>query len=657
MQKLSVLLPRWTVALLHIFKGRICLAALVGRGFKKKPLAEWLWLVGVLACGSFIRWWGLDFGLPHLSRPDEQNLSRIFVYFFLPSLLEGQPDWNPHFFEYPSLYIYMLYPLYLAYYGLGLVMGWFSNLPGFLHLYLDNYTPFHLISRGLTATMGCVTLWAIYRAGASFAQALGWQAPQTRWAGLLSLSLLSGMFLHVRDSHFGVTDVPATLWVTLALWQTFHAMATGKTRPLWRAAALAGLAAGTKYPAGLVLLPTLLAAWQVRQREWGGKSPFNQQLKLAGGLVLLSFGVFLLSSPYVVLDSKAFWADFQYQREHIRTGHLLDVGWGWWVHPMFSLWHGTNPWLLAATLASAVWGLLEPRRWPWLALLSFALAFFCVIGPTKTVFVRYAIPLLPVLCLASALGGLMLQKKLMRPPFSLPVNSLATVALWTVLLSAPMWAKSFRAAWLLAQDDTRNLAAQWIMRHLKPGHAVGIGFPLNYLELPHAVPKLFVGPAENEASKLALRGREFYPMAEVMFSKEKTPRNQFKISSYGLPQALNDLGCQYVVVGQSPLVLFNLPDFETRPLFSSYRLVYHVSPVPAGQAGPGPNDYDQLDAFYLPYTHLEGVQRPGPELWVFEVPQVKPVQHAMLEDMKLPPVSQWAGLNAEGLRHMGFTTR
>ena len=65
-------------------------------------------LLIVLVIAGLARCWGIGFGLPHTEcRPDETTILRIALKF-------GTGDLNPHFFRYPTLYMYVLSCLYIC---------------------------------------------------------------------------------------------------------------------------------------------------------------------------------------------------------------------------------------------------------------------------------------------------------------------------------------------------------------------------------------------------------------------------------------------------------------------------------------------------------------------------------------------------------------
>ena len=66
-------------------------------------------IVLILAVAAAVRLWGIDFEMPYLdSRTDEITIFGIAKQFFTG-------DYNPHFFNYPTLYIYLVHGLYGTY--------------------------------------------------------------------------------------------------------------------------------------------------------------------------------------------------------------------------------------------------------------------------------------------------------------------------------------------------------------------------------------------------------------------------------------------------------------------------------------------------------------------------------------------------------------
>ncbi|PYR44364.1 MAG: hypothetical protein DMF93_00585, partial [Acidobacteria bacterium] len=73
----------------------------------RSPASSRALLLLVIAGGAVLRVWGLRFGFPHpVARPDEEVL--------VDAALGVLRDGNPHFFDWPSLFIYATAGSYAA---------------------------------------------------------------------------------------------------------------------------------------------------------------------------------------------------------------------------------------------------------------------------------------------------------------------------------------------------------------------------------------------------------------------------------------------------------------------------------------------------------------------------------------------------------------
>ncbi|MEB3244722.1 MAG: phospholipid carrier-dependent glycosyltransferase [Vampirovibrionales bacterium] len=581
-----------------------------------------------------LRLWGLDFGLPNLSRPDEQNISEFALLRILGSCAQGQCDFNPHFFEYPSLFIYAVAVLYAIVFALGSVSGEWSSFAAFAQLYANDQTLFHLIARGLGAVCGALTVLPVY--------ALARQLHPARWVAYVAAALLAFCFLHVRDSHFGVTDVPSTLFSTCVLWAAVAiavraAAANSKPsdttaltldKPMFWGSVCVGLAGGLKYPAGL----SALALWiAMAARYWPHKSRIITMLLLSLGVAA---GVFFITTPYAMLDIHGFLKDVQFQMTHLKDGHLLYLGQGWVYHAKFSLWHGLGPFWLVFALGIMVgygWILLmrpSALKTPvaHAALLGFTAAFYVYMGNTPTVFSRYVIPLLPVFSVYTALGLALVYQALTKPKTSGQGARLQlwqarlVVALLGVLIAGQSVKSSLLSSALLAQPDTRVLARRYLLSRVMPGESVGIGVGFTHLSLPDQYRKYFLSPPRNNELPRTMKGAGYMPSElPPLVSPQPNVHNEMNISSYRDKAFLKAHGIRYFSVGVSSLSLFTTPDFELNALDALYTRVATFSPMRAGYIMPPEATFNAIDAFHLPMTDLDGYERPGPEIRIYRV--------------------------------------
>ena len=148
-----------------------------------------------------MRFWGIGFGLPHpYARPDERTIIRIALGF-------GSGDLNPHFFNYDTLFMYILICLYILYYLFGLISGRYAGTADFIQEYVIDASNFHLIARCLSAFLGVLTVYVLYQI---VKRLFG------KKEAIVSSFFLSLTYLHVRDSHFGTTDIAATLFIEVS---------------------------------------------------------------------------------------------------------------------------------------------------------------------------------------------------------------------------------------------------------------------------------------------------------------------------------------------------------------------------------------------------------------------------------------------------------
>jgi hypothetical protein len=183
------------------------------------------WLIVILAAGALPRLLALDFGYPGLFRPDEELIVG-------PAGYVHWGDLNPHQFDYPTLYIYVVSLALL------LVRTIWSALDvagtGFeAWTQLHNGAPPYLVARGLTAVLGVAGLHAVFRLG---------RAAAGTHVGVLAAGLLAVNYIHLRDSHFATTDVPLTLLMTHGLVAQLRIARRGRLGDYCRAGVLAGLA-------------------------------------------------------------------------------------------------------------------------------------------------------------------------------------------------------------------------------------------------------------------------------------------------------------------------------------------------------------------------------------------------------------------------------
>src|SRR6478672_4008488 len=214
-------------------------------------------LVVILAVALAARCWYLTAGVPYAVGIDEPQV----VNRSLRILQTG--DWNPHVFDYPTLVIYFHAAVAILRFLWGALKGEWGSLDAY------RITAIYAALRFAAACIGVATVWLTYRLGHELSG---------RRVALLGAALLAVHPIHVRESHFVLTDVPMTALTTLAVWLAVRAGRSATVRAYAWAGFACGLAAAAKYNGGIALA-AVAAAWLVHDRS----SP-DRFAKLAGAV-------------------------------------------------------------------------------------------------------------------------------------------------------------------------------------------------------------------------------------------------------------------------------------------------------------------------------------------------------------------------------------
>jgi 4-amino-4-deoxy-L-arabinose transferase-like glycosyltransferase len=525
-------------------------------------------LLVILLPGAVLRLFPIWFGLPYLrARPDEETAIAHAL-----AILGG--DLNPHFFHWPSVTFYTFAALYAAASGVLRALSLDPALTAVDHV---------LIARGFVALAGTLTIAVLFGLARRVAGEM---------TGLLAAAFLAVAILHVRDSHFAMTDVLMTLLVTASLALLLRGLDTEMSAPgqpgaiRWFAAAglVGGLAASTKYNAAAIvaamgaaqLLCLLESMKNVRRwRAWAPSIAF-----------LTAFAVgFIAGTPYALLDFRTFAADLRYDFAHLSTGHTGNFGRGWFYHLKRSLPYGVGVSIFIAAMAGIVPFVKHYPRYA-AVIGTFSAVFFAAIGSGYTVFFRYILPLVPIVCLLAAVavrhGGPWLASRT-------GLSNRAALALLTVLVGGPALVYSAWLDVLLARTDTRVLAGRWLAPRLKAAESL------------HEAGGPYVG----------------LDLADVRFHSWGF---NAAASSFGDPEGRTP---DWLVLQQSPLWTYASAPLELRQLAAEKYSLVRTFRATTGRARSAV--YDLEDAFFMPVSGFRTVERPGPTILIYRRRDAPPV--------------------------------
>jgi hypothetical protein len=333
-------------------------------------------LVGFLALATALRVVFLDFGLPYIYHSDEPNNVAVI------HRMIAESDLNPRVFYYPSFLYYINLP------GQYLVKWWDGTL-----------LPFTMQSMG----NGFTEQPEAFRAGRVTTLLFGlailpllmiWA--RTVSVGVSGLFVLGALFclnpLLLRHSTWITPDIFAAFFTTSTLLASSLIVLRGDRSTYILAGVMAGLAASSKYNAGLVVALAIPTAHVVRNGLTVAKLG---PLVVAGVTTVL---VFLLSSPFIALHPRTaargiVWILRDYQHGHPGfEGRSVAANAGW----MFDN--------FGYTLLLAIAACFSPRVRALLPTILFTVAYFLFLEIPRARFDQNLLPLVPAMLLLITAG-------------------------------------------------------------------------------------------------------------------------------------------------------------------------------------------------------------------------------------------------------------
>ena len=399
--------------------------------------------LALLAAG-LLRFWALGQGLPFNPGVDEPEIMERAVRM----LKTG--DFSPHFFDYPSLYMYVQAVVGVFRFLVGAMQGHFASLAQ------ARTEDFYLWGRAVTAILGTATVWVMYRAG-------------MRWSSrtaLLAAVLLAVMPLHVRESHYVLTDVPTTFLVMLTFLLSLRAHERSTIWAFALAGAAAGLAGATKYNGILAVLMPLLAC--VMTPAVRPSRPVTM-LWVIGGMLI----AFFIAAPYTLIDLPTFLNQFARLSSEYRAPALIgDAVWLTYLKHLRNALQWPGSLLVLGGIAVGVWGVCTgPARLKWVLAIVFPLVYFWFVANQNIVYGRYLLPLVPFLSLLAAAAVVSIVDGLRRVNLPRQVRHAVTIALTLVAITPPAYS-AIRFDANAAKVWTTELAYNWIRRELPPGTTI-----------------------------------------------------------------------------------------------------------------------------------------------------------------------------------------
>ena len=468
--------------------------------FKNRTTALLLILILLVAAG--FRFYGLRWdddlrGYPH---PDERHLANTMSRISIPrpidwDMLLNDPDHSPlnprrlipdgsgkHFdLAYGTLPVY-LYRL------TAVALSKIANQPD-----LDSYLQYGLIGRSITALFSLLTVYWVYRIG---------KTTYGEQTGLFAAALLAACVLHIQLSHFMTVDLIMSAMLTAGLLACVRFAQSGRTRDAIWMGIMLGTGMTVKFNGitlGAGIAAAYMVAWLAGKRTLKDLLAYCVPLTLAFWLVAFAaFEYYAVRDPYTYAEAIGIQAkmvsgetDWPYTRQYVNTApylfqlkNLVVWGLGWPLGiaavagTLTSAMGLINAFLRPSSSTNTLWDRFQqwtsaPDRAGVLVLLGWAIPFFAYTAQLEVKFLRYMLPLTPVLCLLAA--RLLLQVRTWLAEHWLKSegqgSAIGHVVAWSptaiVLLASLLWSSAYMRVY--AQEHPWQAASRWFFENAAPG--------------------------------------------------------------------------------------------------------------------------------------------------------------------------------------------
>ena len=332
------------------------------------PILMFLVLAGVVA-----RFLAFGFGLPDVYYKDEDDVVEAAMY-----TLTGDP--NPRLYKYPNLIPLLVSGALHLKYGIGPGATDRERLDALLAHQRDPSGD-RLLARILVGALGLLGVFGAFR----IARALAGEQ-----AGWIAALLVTVSPLHFEIGRVARVDAPAAGFAALALALLLPAPSRMR---VFAAGACIGLAASCKYYAGAAMLSAIPLVWlQSRHRV-------RDTIRLAVFAAL----AFVATSPFPFLAWEEFLDETVRLSRHYEVDYWGEEGAATLLAQLGPL-ARYGPGLLGLLGLLMALGKNGGSRSLRFALLAFPVALLLFFLPSRTFFLRFYLPAVPVLLGVAAVG-------------------------------------------------------------------------------------------------------------------------------------------------------------------------------------------------------------------------------------------------------------
>jgi Dolichyl-phosphate-mannose-protein mannosyltransferase len=470
----------------------------------KQRISHPLLVILVLVVCFVVRIQDINWDDNHHVHPDERFITTTALETFPPQSLGDlfnprrsalNPYWNVSSQE-RRHFAYGAFPLYLVRLSATLVGSLASNDFFTSHAILvdwslaNDYDHLNLVGRALSAVFDTLTIGIIYLLGRRL---------YNHQVGLLAAALSTLTVQQIQLAHFFAFDTIAATLIFASLYFALRVVQNGKLADSVLLGAVVALAVGSKFSA-LPLVFVILVAHLLRllctinrvntelslspNPLMNGSARLNpafirefQRALLRILLCLLyTLLVYVIVSPFTILDFNGFWSSISSESEMVRgildypyTRQYRNTGLEYWLEN-FVFW-ATGPALGFAALSGLAFAFLRMTRRRLLigelVLLAWIIPYGAITLTFQVKFLRYLLPLTPLLTLMGAYVLWQFAHVRLRLPGRFPLSLIRVLPMVVVVVGTLLYAIAFMH--IYTQPLTRISASEWIYRNIQPG--------------------------------------------------------------------------------------------------------------------------------------------------------------------------------------------
>lgn len=433
--------------------------------FKEKIL-----LTLIILLGFGLRFYGMNFDKTCCQHPDE----RAIVMFALPlstptnfeQFLSPESSLNPHFFAYGNL------PLY--------ILKGSAVIASVVNPNLLEYSQINLVGRSISILADLVTIFLVFKISTIL---------YNKKTGLTASFIYSISVLPIQYSHFYTSDILLTMFITLTIFRVLKFY----NKPSFVNAILVGIPLGLALATKISAIPIIIAVSAAlmlefififsrtpnQPKHWLPHIPHVLKKLLTEGLLiaLTALITFIIVQPYAIIDFGEFIKQnlaqsamtraaytFPYTLQYVgKIPYLYEVKnmllWG--IGPVIFTFTVAGLYLLFKSFKT----LNQTKRAESLIVLSFFFLYFLIVGNFAIGFMRYMLPIYPILAIFAGLAIVKLFEQIDN------LNKSLKYLLGTfIILLLLVWSLSFMT--IYSKTNTRIAATEWINKNIPAGSAL-----------------------------------------------------------------------------------------------------------------------------------------------------------------------------------------